>query len=38
LIDINKTSVLGGVRVDLIPAQDLKPDVRARIAEEAMAL
>lgn len=31
-------SILGGVRVDLIPAQDLKPDVRARVAEEAVAL
>lgn len=31
-------SVLGGVRVDLIPAQDLKPDVHARVEGEAVAL
>jgi predicted nucleotidyltransferase/DNA-binding XRE family transcriptional regulator len=30
--------VLGGVRVDLIPRQDLKPDVRDRVEREAVSL
>jgi len=31
-------SVLGGVRIDLVPAPDLKPDVRSRVEHEAVAL
>ena len=31
-------SVLGGVRVDLVPLPDLKPDVRGRVENEAVAL
>jgi predicted nucleotidyltransferase/DNA-binding XRE family transcriptional regulator len=31
-------SVLGGTRVDLIPEQDLKPDVRRRVEGESVAL
>ena len=31
-------SVLGGVRIDLVPAPDLKPDVRDRVENEAVAL
>lgn len=30
--------ILGGVRVDLIPRQDLKPDVRDRVEHEAVPL
>jgi uncharacterized protein len=31
-------AVLGGVRVDLIPAADLKPELRARVEREAIPL
>jgi len=31
-------SVLGGVRIDLVPAPDLKPDLRGRVEDEAVAL
>jgi predicted nucleotidyltransferase/DNA-binding XRE family transcriptional regulator len=34
----NLESILGGVRVDLVPAQDLKPEVRERVQGEAVAL
>jgi predicted nucleotidyltransferase/DNA-binding XRE family transcriptional regulator len=31
-------SVLGGVRIDLVPAPDLKSDIRSRVENEAVAL
>jgi hypothetical protein len=31
-------AVLDGVRVDLVPASDLKPDVRDRVEREAVPL
>ena len=34
----NLEQVLGGIRVDLIPRQDLKPDVRDRVEREAVGL
>jgi predicted nucleotidyltransferase/DNA-binding XRE family transcriptional regulator len=37
-LQVDLESVLDGIRVDLVPAQDLKPDVRGRVEEEAVAL